>query len=146
MFRDTSEVLSRLRVEITETVMMNDADKIIGILNEFRRHGFIVEMDDFGSGYSSLNMLKDMPVDVIKIDMKFLGKSDDKQRADTIVKSVIDLSKELGLTSLTEGVETLNQYDGLSKMGCILFQGYYFSKPLPVNEFEELFEKGKENV
>lgn len=136
----------RLRVEITETVMMNDADKIIGILNEFRRHGFIVEMDDFGSGYSSLNMLKDMPVDVIKIDMKFLGKSDDKQRADTIVKSVIDLSKELGLTSLTEGVETLNQYDGLSKMGCILFQGYYFSKPLPVNEFEELFEKGKENV
>lgn len=131
----------RLRVEITETVMMNDSDKMLGILKELREGGFIVEMDDFGSGYSSLNMLKDMPVDVLKIDMKFLGKSDDEQRADTIVKNIINLSKELGITSLTEGVETLIQYNGLSDMGCKLFQGYYFSKPIPVDDFEQLVDE-----
>ena len=130
-----------LRVEITETVMMNDTEKIIEILDQFRKNGFIVEMDDFGSGYSSLNMLKDMPVDVLKIDMKFLGKSDDVKRADTIVSSIINLSSELGITSLTEGVETEGQYNGLSHMGCKLFQGYYFSKPIPVEEFEALVEK-----
>lgn len=134
----------RLRVEITETVMMNDSDKMLGILKELRDGGFIVEMDDFGSGYSSLNMLKDMPVDVLKIDMKFLGKSDNEQRADTIVKNIINLSKELGITSLTEGVETLLQYNGLSDMGCKLFQGYYFSKPIPVEDFEHLVDQDKQ--
>ena len=133
----------KLRVEITETVMMNDSDKMLGILNELREGGFIVEMDDFGSGYSSLNMLKDMPVDVLKIDMKFLGKSDNEQRADTIVKNIINLSKELGITSLTEGVETVLQYNGLSDMGCKLFQGYYFSKPIPLEDFEQLLGQHK---
>ena len=134
---------SKLRVEITETVMMNDTDKIIGILNEFRGDGLIVEMDDFGSGYSSLNMLKDMPVDVLKIDMKFLGKSENEKKADTIVKNIINLSRELGMTSLTEGVETHIQYTGLSEMGCRLFQGYYFSKPISVEQFEELLDEKK---
>ena len=135
------------RVEITETVMMNDTDKMIRIMKEFREGGFVVEMDDFGSGYSSLNMLKDMPIDVLKIDMKFLGKSEDDTRADTIVKNVINLSLELGMTSLTEGVETLVQYNGLSQMGCKLFQGYYFSKPIPVEDFEKLvIEKLNEKI
>ena len=128
----------KFRVEITETVMMTDTDKMIGIMQEFREAGFIVEMDDFGSGYSSLNMLKDMPIDVLKIDMKFLGSSDNEKKADTIVKNVINLSLELGMTTLTEGVETQLQYNGLSNMGCKLFQGYYFSKPIPVDEFEKL--------
>ena len=128
----------QLRVEITETVMVTDADKIVSIMEEFRNYGFIIEMDDFGSGYSSLNMLKDIPVDVLKIDMNFLGKTDDEERADTIVKNVIHLTMDLGLTALTEGVETQNQYDILSDMGCNLFQGYYLSKPVPTDEFEEL--------
>lgn len=128
----------KFRVEITETVMMSDTDKMIGIMQEFREAGFIVEMDDFGSGYSSLNMLKDMPIDVLKIDMKFLGSSDNEKKADTIVKNVINLSLELGMTTLTEGVETQLQYNGLSNMGCKLFQGYYFSKPIPVEDFEKL--------
>jgi EAL domain-containing protein (putative c-di-GMP-specific phosphodiesterase class I) len=127
-----------LRVEITETVMVNDSDKIDAIMDEFRDYGFVVEMDDFGSGYSSLNMLKNIPVDVLKIDMNFLGKSDDIQKADTIVKNVINLSLDLGMTSLTEGVETRDQYDFLVAKGCKLFQGYYFSKPIPVDEFEDL--------
>ncbi len=131
----------RLRIEITETVMMNDAENRMEILNVFREAGFIVEMDDFGSGYSSLNMLKDMPVDVLKIDMKFLGKAKDTGKARTIVKNVINLSKELGITALTEGVETFTQYQALSEMGCKLFQGYYFAKPMPAEQFKQFTEK-----
>ena len=127
---------SRLRIEITETVMMNEEEDRMAILDEFRKAGFIVEMDDFGSGYSSLNMLKDMPVDVLKIDMKFLGKSSNVERAKIIVQNVISLAKDLGITALTEGVETDAHYSTLSAMGCALFQGYYFAKPMPVKEFE----------
>ena len=83
-------------------------------------------------------MLKTLPVDVLKIDMNFLSKSDKEQKADTIVKNVIHLSLDLGMTSLTEGVETRDQYDILTAMGCKLFQGYYFSKPVPTEEFEKL--------
>ena len=108
----------------------------MGILDKFRCAGFIVEMDDFGSGYSSLNMLKDMPVDVLKIDMKFLGKSSNAERARIIVHNVISLTKELGIVALTEGVETRPQHEILTDMGCTLFQGYYFAKPMPVKEFE----------
>ena len=125
-------------MEITESVMVNDSEKVVSIMEEFRNYGFIVEMDDFGSGYSSLNMLKTLPVDVLKIDMNFLGKSEDEQRADTIVKNIINLSLDLGIVALTEGVESQNQYDVLADMGCKLFQGYYFSKPVPTDEFEDL--------
>ena len=128
---------SKLRIEITETVMMDDAENRMEILQQFREAGFIVEMDDFGSGYSSLNMLKDMPVDVLKIDMKFLGKSNNVERARIIVDNIISLSRDLGVTALTEGVETEEQYDSLSAMGCELFQGYYFAKPMPVKEYEK---------
>ena len=110
----------------------------MAIMEQFRDYGFIVEMDDFGSGYSSLSMLKSMPVDVLKIDMNFLGKTDDDKKADTIVKNVINLSMDLGMVSLTEGVETREQYSFLCDQGCKLFQGYYFSKPVPRDEFEEL--------
>ena len=128
----------RLRIEVTETSMMSDTDGKMKVLSDFRRLGFIVEMDDFGSGYSSLNMLKDMPVDVLKIDMAFLGKANDESRANIIVQNVIKLSRDLGITALTEGVETKEQFDMLSEAGCILFQGYYFSKPVPLHEFENI--------
>ena len=126
---------SRLRVEITETVMMTDIENRIKILNDLRRDGFIVEMDDFGSGYSSLNLLKDMPVDVIKIDMIFLRKAKDNGKAETILHNIINLSEYLGISSLTEGVETEPQFRMLSDMGCRMFQGYYFARPMPVGEF-----------
>ena len=127
----------KLRIEVTETSMMNNTDDRMKILQEFRDLGFIVEMDDFGSGFSSLNMLKDMPVDVVKIDMRFLGRSTDDQKANIIVKNVIKLTEDLGIQSLTEGVETIDQFNMLSDMGCLMFQGYYFSKPVPRAEFEE---------
>ena len=128
---------SKLRIEITETVMMDDAEKRMNILKEFRDDGFIVEMDDFGSGFSSLNMLKDMPVDVLKIDMNFLGKTTDDKRSQTILRNILKLTNELEIASLTEGIETEEQYKILVEMGCKLFQGYFFAKPMSVEEFED---------
>ena len=142
LVRDHGIKPADLRVEITETVMMSGSEDRMKTLAELREAGFIVEMDDFGSGYSSLNLLKDMPVDVLKIDMKFLsagledGADKSVQRSRTILKNVLRLSEELEISSLTEGVETEQQFLQLAEMGCKLFQGYYFSKPLPVKEFE----------
>ena len=129
---------ARLRIEITETVMMTDIDKRVKILTDLKDAGFLVEMDDFGSGYSSLNMLKDMPVDVIKIDMMFLNQSKNDDKAQTILHNIINLSEDLGISSLTEGVETQSQYQMLTEMGCKLFQGYYFAEPMAVDTFEAL--------
>ena len=126
----------KLRVEITETVMVNDSIDIIKIVNELRDNGFIVEMDDFGSGYSSLNLLKDINIDVVKIDMQFLKDSERNRKAGTIIKNIINMTKEMDMDSLTEGVETAKQYEYLYAMGCKLYQGYYFSKPIPVEDFE----------
>ena len=96
----------------------------------------MIEMDDFGSGYSSLNMLKDMPIDLIKIDMMFLKKSRDDDKSRTILQNVLRMTGELGLISLTEGVETDSQYHLLADRGCSLFQGFYFAKPMPVEEYD----------
>ena len=126
----------KLRIEITETVMMNESDDRMNVLSRFREAGFIVEMDDFGSGYSSLNLLKDMPVDVLKLDMKFLNRSENSEKAKTILRNIIKLSEELGITALTEGVETEMQYQMLLSMGCVLFQGYHFAKPMPAADFD----------
>ena len=99
-------------------------------------------MDEVGSGYSSLNMLKDMPVDVLKIDMVFLNETKDNIKSQTILHNILNMSNDLGILPLTEGVETEKQYRTLSGMGCKLFQGYYFAKPMPVQQFEELFLRG----
>ena len=117
--------------------MVNDADKIVSIMKEFRDYGFIVEMDDFGSGYSSLNLLKDINLDLIKIDMQFLKDSERNIKASLIIKNIINMSEDLGIDTLTEGVETAKQFEKLYDMGCKLYQGYYFSKPVPVEDFEK---------
>ncbi|MBR5416615.1 MAG: EAL domain-containing protein [Clostridiales bacterium] len=130
---------AKLRIEITETTMMTDVENRMKVLEDLRKEGFIVEMDDFGSGYSSLNLLKDMPVDVLKIDMRFLTSTADDAKARTILQNIIQLSDDLGMFSLTEGVETKTQLEMLADMGCKLFQGYYFAKPLPLTEFDDFF-------
>ncbi len=126
----------KLRLEITESVMMQDQENRLETLRDLQASGFLIEMDDFGSGYSSLNLLREMPVDVLKIDMVFIRKSADNARAQVIVRQMIALARELGITSLTEGVETDFQYDKLMEMGCELYQGYFFAKPMPAEEFE----------
>lgn len=127
---------SRLRIEITETLMMSDNRDWLQILQELKKEGFLIEMDDFGSGYSSLNLLKNMPVDVIKVDMVFLGESEDIEKGKTILRNIMNMVNGLGLLPLTEGVETVDQYNMLVDMGCRMFQGYFFSKPIPLDEFE----------
>ena len=125
---------TKLRIEITESTMMSNSEEKMNLLKELRALGFIIEMDDFGSGYSSLNLLKDMPVDILKIDMQFL--SNDSKRANIIIKNIVRLARDLKIVPLIEGVETQEQFDMLKAMGVLLFQGYYFNKPLSVDEFE----------
>lgn len=130
-----------LNLEITETAVIMDLENQMQLLNRLRSAGFVIEMDDFGSGYSSLNMLKDISVDVLKIDMAFLQKSKDDEKSRLILEKIIVLAKELGMRVVTEGVETENQMAFLSETGCDLFQGYYFSRPIPVIDFEEKYLK-----
>lgn len=128
-----------LRLEITESAIMSDFDKQLVLIQRLQEYGFMVEMDDFGSGYSSLNMLKDMPVDTLKVDMGFLRQTNHQERSRTILKMIISLSKQLGMEVITEGVETKEQVDFLTEIGCDIFQGYYFAKPMPVSEFEKKY-------
>ena len=127
----------RLRIEITETAITTENINMAKIISDLREYGFIVEMDDFGSGYSSLNLLKDINLDLIKIDMQFLKDSERNMKAGLIIKNIINMSEDLGIDTLTEGVETAKQFEKLYGMGCKLYQGYYFSKPVPVEDFEK---------
>ena len=130
---------SKLHLEITETTLMTDFEKNMNIIHKLQDAGFRVEIDDFGSGYSSLNMLKDISADVLKIDMGFLRESENEVKGKDILESIITLASKIGMDVITEGVETKKQLDMLTMMGCHEFQGYYFSKPVPVSEFEEKY-------
>lgn len=127
----------KLRIEITESAMTSDTVDMLKTISELHDYGFIVEMDDFGSGYSSLNLLKDINLDLIKIDMQFLRDSERNIKANMIIKNIINMSEDLGIDTLTEGVETAKQFEKLFDMGCRLYQGYYFSKPVSVEDFEK---------
>lgn len=129
-----------LRIEITETALALDESGLKNAVNKLVLAGFIIEIDDFGSGYSSLNLLKDINASVLKIDRQFLAKTDNEARARSILKSIISLAKDLDMYTVTEGVETVEQLTMLDQMGCKCFQGYYFSKPLPISAFEEMYD------
>ncbi len=130
----------KLNLEITETAVAANVGRCIELMERLRQKSFRVEIDDFGSGYSSLNLLKDFKVDVLKIDMKFLSNTGDKERADIILEHIINMAQKLDMIVIAEGVETKEQMDLLDDMGCDLFQGYYFSKPISISEFE-IFSK-----
>lgn len=130
-----------LKLEITETALMSDLKKNMEVIKTLREYGFKIEIDDFGSGYSSLNMLKDISADVLKIDMAFLRATENEVKGQDILETIISLGGKLGMEVITEGVETEKQLLMLSEMGCHIFQGYYFSKPIPVDEFEEKYMK-----
>lgn len=132
---------TNIRLEITESAIMENFSKQVGLIARLRNAGFIVEMDDFGSAYSSLNMLKDLYVDVLKLDMAFLGRAKDMDRAREILSSIVDLAKRLKLPVVCEGVETVEQVNFLKKIGCEVFQGYYYGRPMEVSAFEENFMK-----
>lgn len=130
---------AKLNLEITETAFMTEPQKQLELINRLQDFGFKVEIDDFGSGYSSLNMLKEMNVDILKIDMNFLAVTENEARSQKIVNMVISLAKALNMVVITEGVETKEQVDYLTKAGCDLFQGYYFARPMALEKFEEKY-------
>ncbi len=135
-----------IEIEITESAFTKDEKLIIKTVDELRKSGFRVLLDDFGSGYSSLNILKDINVDVLKIDARFLdlGK-DGSSKGREILESVIRMAKWIGLQTIAEGVETDEQKRFLLNLGCYYAQGFYFSKPLPEEQFETLI-KNPDNV
>lgn len=128
-----------LNIEFTETVFMEDFSKAKEILETLQSYGFKIEIDDFGSGYSSLNMLKDIKADVLKIDRAFLKESDDKYRSYEILRSIISMAKSLKMEVMTEGVETTEHIKKMDALGCDTFQGFYFATPVSVEEFEKQY-------
>lgn len=130
-----------LELEITENVLLEDMNNIKVILNQLKNYGFSYSIDDFGSGYSSLNILKDLPFDVIKLDKVFLDPSENVKRSEEIIESIIKMAKHLGMKTVAEGVETEEQLSFLRNHGCDMIQGYIFSKPVPVDEFEKNWYK-----
>lgn len=133
-----------VKLEITESACTDNARALLEVIRCLRRMGFEIEMDDFGSGYSSLNMLSDMPIDVLKMDMKFIRNIEESETDLRLVNLILDISRYLNLNVVAEGVETEGQLDLLKKAGCNLVQGYYFSRPVPAGEFEALIIKEKE--
>ena len=128
-----------LHIEITETAMLDDLEIKLPVIERLRLAGFKFAMDDFGSGFSSLNLLKDLPVDILKLDMAFLYHAKDIAKSKIIIQQIIELAKKLGMTTITEGVETEAHLEFLKSIGCNSFQGYYFTKPIPIQDFEEKY-------
>jgi len=130
-----------LKLEVTESAYTDNAKLLLDVIRLLRSLGFEIEMDDFGSGYSSLNMLSEMPIDVLKMDMKFIRNIEKSDTDLRLVKLILDIAKYLRLRVVAEGVETKGQLGLLKDAGCDLVQGYYFSRPLPPEEFERLIER-----
>ena len=128
-------------VEITESAFVEDAKEVIPVISKIRNSGFNVEIDDFGSGYSSFGALVDLPFDVLKIDMQFIKSMDRNPKVKEIIKMIINLSKTMNAITVAEGVETAEQCEFLKENGCDIIQGYYMSKPLNLEDFEKLIEK-----
>ncbi len=124
-----------LEVELTESTMFNNETVLIGVLDRLHQAGFTLSMDDFGTGYSSLGLLKNLPVDVIKIDRGFFADSIDEDRAIVVIASVMEMAHKLNIHTVAEGVETREHVELLKQLGCDVVQGYYYSKPMPVSEF-----------
>ncbi|WP_218958727.1 EAL domain-containing protein [Eggerthella guodeyinii] len=129
-----------LRLEITESAFSFDTALIISMVKRLQERGFTIEIDDFGSGYSSFNVLKDVPADVLKLDMMFLSGEDRTGRSGNIIESVVRMAKWIGVQIIAEGVETKEQADFLSSIGCSIVQGYLYDRPLPLAAFEEKFD------
>ena len=133
-----------LELEITESAYTEDPEQIITITRQLREAGFVILMDDFGTGYSSLNMLKDIQIDVLKLDMGFLKSSDYSAKGGNILTAILKMAESLKMQTIAEGVETKEQVEFLKSIGCKYVQGFYYSKPLPVGEFEKLISNIKE--
>ena len=130
--------------ELTESATYDNMEHMINVLNELRGRGFKISMDDFGTGYSSLSLLTQMPIDTLKIDKSFVDKVEtaaEREEDIIVLRHIITLAKELGFVCLAEGAESKNQVDRLRTLGCEIIQGYYYSKPIPIAEYDEKYLK-----
>ena len=137
---------AQLHLELTESAYTENPGQILATVEKLRELGFIVELDDFGSGYSSLNMLNQMKLDILKLDMKFIQNETAKPAQQGILQFIIALARQLNLSVVAEGVETRAQLDRLREVGCDYVQGYYFAKPMPAAQFEERLKKSAAQV
>ena len=127
-----------IELEVTENIFIDNYDKILKVLHQVRELGFNISMDDFGSGYSSLNLLKEMPINILKIDRLFLNETSNSSRGKLIIKSIIELAKNLQINVVCEGVETKEHEAFLKDVNCEMAQGYLYGKPIPMEEFNQL--------
>lgn len=124
-----------LHLEVTESAFSDDTGKVVAVVKELIRRGFTIAIDDFGSGYSSLSLLRNVPAHIVKLDMRFFADGEEKARNECIVESIIRMVKMLGMGVLAEGVEQREQADRLNMLGCAYVQGYLYAKPLPYQEY-----------
>ena len=136
ILNDTGVDPKRLELEITESALAN-ITSITTVLKEIRKLGISISIDDFGTGYSSLSYIKDLPIDTLKIDQSFIRDIHNNKESKEIAKAIVRLASSIGLNVIAEGVELEEHVDELNKGGCILGQGYYFSRPLSVDAFEK---------
>lgn len=127
-----------VELEITESIAIKETSFVLSVLNKLKEIGVSIAIDDFGTEYSSLSRLRDLPIDRIKIDMQFIQGIESNKKDKAITMVIINLAKNLGLNVLAEGVETLNQLDYLSEQLCDYVQGFYYYKPMPVAEIEKI--------
>ena len=132
---------SCIELELTESAFFDDKKVLLQTVKKLRDNGFLVSMDDFGAGYSSLNSLKELKIDVLKIDADFFRNVEEVERGMLIVSEVIDLAKKLDMKIVAEGIESRDQVDFLVQQECDLIQGYFFAKPMPVEEFVEKYKQ-----
>ena len=130
-----------IELELTESAFFDDKEVLLQTVKKLRDAGFVVSMDDFGAGYSSLNSLKELQLDVLKLDADFFRGAEAADRGMLIVSEVIDLAKKLNMKIVAEGIETKEQVEFLTEQECDLIQGYFFAKPMPISEFEEKYKE-----
>ena len=135
-----------LHLEVTESAYAEDADQIIETVKRLRSMGFLVEMDDFGTGYSSLNMLSSLPIDVLKLDMKFIKTAFEEAHDTSMIEIIIEIARHLSAPVVAEGVETEEQLKALKEIGCDMIQGYYFSPPVPAEKFESFLREAADSA
>ena len=137
---DKYEADSRLiELEMTETTVVEDIEVAKKAANSVKKLGFVVSMDDFGTGYSAFNILKDIEIDILKIDREFFQNLENNTRAQIIIETIINMCKKLKIITVAEGIETKEQVNFLKEIGCDMIQGYYFSRPITVAEFEKKY-------
>ena len=130
-----------IEFELTESIYIDKIDKVIPFVEKMHSLGIKISMDDFGSGYSSLNLLTDLPIDILKLDKVFLAKDQLTKNQKIIISSVISMAQQLKIKVLCEGVERRDQIEFLKEVGCNTFQGFYFSRPICKQDFEVFLSK-----